>query len=1212
MEVGDHMDDVAVALEDLAPYDPADLAAGVGALQVWPHNAKSLLRLERAAAIVAGLQPHTGPRMSPRRWRHLLNEPPIADIQTVRAEDPFEEPYVSSIAFFGGSHLALPGLMSDGVAIVSRLLDTVFHRLAGDDAGAFQRQVFEAAIPMLRLQDAVARRAGLRRNAEPHSDGVDVPQGPTFSHLKNAVRFTTQDLESVVGSKRLDAIAPFVRPAGSLQDPLGRSDEPTDPRMIQTPLLSTGDEFVVVLPTAICAALRLRIVMLAAEHDQTRALAGGYREAVAAEIARALITLSHEPVQLENLTRLDGCRELFFEFDQKLCHVAIATDSLSGYGPEDAYGMWVPDLRMEDFEPHLAGTRAIVRSSGQYQEVLHLLVLDGAGRSVVGGLSAEAVDADSRLLTFTASDLSVVAYLEQDDILALWKFADAADRLRDHTQVLAWSTLDEFTFYRGHEYSYYAGDNARPTLMAFESDTALDLRMRAAVEVDHHAVVSPEGTVIAVLRRWPGTSIPIYAADPLAGQVRLVLPDPKPNLWVQLKGHEVEHGIELCDMVVYWLWQCLPSLAPLLEELAATREHVVWNVRLASRPGQESDNEETEQARPWFEISPNGEGFDVEFLEATSQAMAGPDNSGERALLGALLGALVSDAPGGHSLEPADIVEVHAPFGPKRMVTTLSPADNPMVGATEVPPARVVHRADTAVVLDAIGEWLTERYGLSLGPIPSDRRTEGLNAVVKSLFDSLEVAVSELSSDGLVDFLVAHNESLLRSQALYRLNLPTRIACFGAGSDLPTEIEQELRDATSAAICSRFLIEYVAAMPPSGHKTVNLDLYDRLMALAVEIVNKGILSDAVNYGLSDTELAVLDSGRLGIDRDDRFGQAIEVMSGINAATAIESAHVHYASHWPISEDEPQTPEYLEDLERAAVAEFGFTFHELANAIGALIEAGEVRAEPATMWLHDVRAILMGSAGLSGERTDAILAALTLGPRDRFVPAESPPDAYPWRFNRALSYLRRPLILTEEDGRTEVHWGSRNLYQSGRYLMDLCTSARLKATSEAMSQFLGSVRSAETDAFNDAVADHLRDQGCEVRPRVTKIGNLPIVRDNGEDLGDIDVLAADARRKILWAVEVKDFEVARTPAELKNEVQKLTDGEQSAAARHAERLAWLHRHLAPAIEWLKLDASRRWKVRGLIVVSRDLLGPHLHDRLDIPVVSYRDLRDGSWG
>ncbi len=147
-------------------------------------------------------------------------------------------------------------------------------------------------------------------------------------------------------------------------------------------------------------------------------------------------------------------------------------------------------------------------------------------------------------------------------------------------------------------------------------------------------------------------------------------------------------------------------------------------------------------------------------------------------------------------------------------------------------------------------------------------------------------------------------------------------------------------------------------------------------------------------------------------------------------------------------------------------------------------------------------------GWSLERVNQAINLLALKSRIDFLKPDLPHqggDVYPWKFNRALSYLRRPFLLRERDEKTEVLWGIRHLNTVSQYLVYLCLNGRLKAKSSEMKQVMSVVRNEQTKEFNNEVADLLeQNTTLIVRRRVKKIGKSKIQGEQGV-LGDVDVL-----------------------------------------------------------------------------------------------------------
>jgi hypothetical protein len=164
----------------------------------------------------------------------------------------------------------------------------------------------------------------------------------------------------------------------------------------------------------------------------------------------------------------------------------------------------------------------------------------------------------------------------------------------------------------------------------------------------------------------------------------------------------------------------------------------------------------------------------------------------------------------------------------------------------------------------------------------------------------------------------------------------------------------------------------------------------------------------------------------------------------------------------------------------------------------------------------------------------------------------------------------------------------------------------------MREYVTAARKAATADFNHEVASFYRSSGFDdVRENVKRIGKLRLARANGEAIGDIDVLVIDRARKVLLAVEVKDFEFARTPFELSNEIGKLLVGPDSAAHHHEERLTFLRANLQLVVaEWNLPGEAKEWQVLGEIVTSSDLMAAHFPavEALgkSLKIVSFEDL------
>ncbi len=234
----------------------------------------------------------------------------------------------------------------------------------------------------------------------------------------------------------------------------------------------------------------------------------------------------------------------------------------------------------------------------------------------------------------------------------------------------------------------------------------------------------------------------------------------------------------------------------------------------------------------------------------------------------------------------------------------------------------------------------------------------------------------------------------------------------------------------------------------------------------------------------------------------------------------------------------------------------------------------------------------------------------LEPRADFLNPPRPfqkEDVYPWRYNRALSYLRRPLLLRVRGDVTDVLWGPRQVYSCHVNLVGLCMTGRLRAKSSAMKEFIGRLLNRQGESFNDEVAEVLsRDTRLIVRPRLKKI---PALRGQLEQHGDIDVFVIDRGMAAVYVLECKDLEGARTPFEMGNELTaffKGTKHRRSYLAKHLDRVRWVHANLDVVLALFEIPRKGRCKVGSLIVIDRELFTPFLRQS-PVPITPLESFR-----
>ena len=302
------------------------------------------------------------------------------------------------------------------------------------------------------------------------------------------------------------------------------------------------------------------------------------------------------------------------------------------------------------------------------------------------------------------------------------------------------------------------------------------------------------------------------------------------------------------------------------------------------------------------------------------------------------------------------------------------------------------------------------------------------------------------------------------------------------------------------------------------------------------------------------------------------------------------------------------------MDTATLAEFGFTLTEFGRFTAECLAVGD-DLDPAVcrMPLATFRERLCDALAWGRDRVGAMIDMLSLGPRPSYLVPPKPfqkEDVYPWRYNRALSYLRRPLLRRETAAGPEILWGPRQLYAAHENLVGLCMTGRLRARSPEMKRLIGRMLNEQGEAFNDEVADALAlDKALVVRTRLKKI---PKLRGELEQLGDIDVFVVDISSRRAYVVECKDLEGARTPFEMSNELANFfrTDAQRrSIIDKHQGRVRWVCKNLGEVLEHLQVASVGEWEVGSLIVIDRELLTPFLRAS-PVPIIPVERIKSTS--
>jgi len=467
-----------------------DILASAGALSLLPENAGFSIRLEALAWAAAALQPHANQRpLGLKALRKIFREPELAALRM--QEDPCDNAFSEALTSFGGSYIMFPGITEDACYILRALEQALFLHVDPIPDREFIAQAKACFAALLHISDAIARRAHISRNMMPIAEpDIRFPHQPSFSTGRAAVMFSYNLLSHTlaVHGVTADIIEMFILDIGSAASDVY---DPNRNPLLSRPLVRSGDDVVVPLPSALAVALRHAIISLAIEANLVDELSSRFRDYICKSVIDSFHVLRvYESTVSPRLPANDKIVEKIFRFDtDKLMHVMILSDDLCGYDITRVDSRWHIDKDIAVVRKRQQQAESALLSLHGCNEVFMLFVFQPIGRYVAVALKHN-LRFGSQTLICKASELDIISHVEYGNPLLLWKYACAQHKLRLSAQVMSFGQLDEFQVFRSNGHSYYFSDDQPPTGVSFAPGNASALIDEDLLATDRHAASS--------------------------------------------------------------------------------------------------------------------------------------------------------------------------------------------------------------------------------------------------------------------------------------------------------------------------------------------------------------------------------------------------------------------------------------------------------------------------------------------------------------------------------------------------------------------------------------------------------------------------------------------------------------------------------------------------------------------------------------------------
>ena len=501
------------------------------------------------------------------------------------------------------------------------------------------------------------------------------------------------------------------------------------------------------------------------------------------------------------------------------------------------------------------------------------------------------------------------------------------------------------------------------------------------------------------------------------------------------------------------------------------------------------------------------------------------------------------------------------------------------------------------IILDNIGLYFHNKKDIKYGKIENKKIC---NYIVEILYKKLINDLSQYNKHDLIFYLYQMYENNLGNLLIRQNFYINDIACYPENK---SEIDNNINDMNQLSVAVKFLIELCSSFISNNNLKISFYDIDYDIAIAAEIIEWAYVGDLLYYKMLDSDIHMLESNRIGFDKT--------ALNKINSLikNAVNEKNSIYVSEQLKSLEKFSSKEVnnKNDFEEAFIDEFGYTFNDYIEIVTSLLKMFKMNYnELLEVTVGDVKHNIQNPIEYSSIKK--IMDSLSLTEREDFLKPPKPyvkEDVFPWRFNRQLSFSRRPLVKIND--RYVV--GYRTLINSVIFFLNLINEGKYHAHSKKMKDYISKKNNLKGKRFNDQVYNYLLSfDSLIVKKNVKKINKKHISDENNNFLGDIDVLYISKKHKIIGIIETKNFDMARNFYEISNEYKKMFDSNNSKSLykKHKHRVNWIVNHIDDIIEEYKLP-KYKWKIKDMFIVDDYVISKSAYD-IDVNLYTLSELTE----
>ena len=1200
----------------MASHECAPILDYLIALQMNPQNHGKNLRLEHIAQLAVASLGKSSIVPSIEVLKKMIDEEYPQDVM----EDIPMNMYAETVVFHGGNYIFFPGLSTHVTELFRAMTEAIYYR---DDIfkAEYQKEVFQGVSLLLELGGLIAYRAGIKGMVRGNENPREFITDPNveYSYVINELMMT--EILKHYGLER-NVLESFILDTSDPQLLIEVADE--NPLLYKPIVHYNGYYFFVGITSQGCA-INNYILKTAVKHGCLPQLVQQTQYSIWMRIGSSCVDYMHwQTSRFSDLMHDDEhYSEALFQIDVNwLAYVCYAKDTAADISIDGQGGPvhWNMDSRLRNT---LSTLRIDARTKDFH--IFTLVLYSSMGESFALATNKQP-DADY-LLMFSAFDFLQLVQTEKWDSMSLVRFARTRET-KEYLNAPFNQVLDIYSFYKRYGESFYFSDSEEPNFIHIEPNDGCHLISESKEKINFHGIPLTIGgrlAYIPVQRDMDYADIykPIHYSITAKCCESYSVP-----IWVRCSQTEKKglNPSSITDTIItaiaYWIDVLRPSIGEMVKASykIPIEIELVFSEEVLSDKGLHAKLDLPKTAGHLIVVKTTN-GIRATFDQDYILSFMGAINEAERDMMRRIIMELLDL----DEAKAQEILDERIPLGQAKMILMTEASNNPLVSPLWLHPPIYIHSATSQLMLDWFPQWMRESGHVITKLSKKTDKVDFLHTGVDVLLEKLSEKISCFDTKSLLEMLMNNHETLLYRREHNKVIQPAQILCFGDSESKRKEYLDDETRITDSGLATRVLIEYLSAtQDQSGKDIPGSDDVESLLAIASEIVRIGGICDAIHLEVANHIVEQLASGRYGINDDDfndNMGDFANAHSMENVNQYIEDFDdkmerlaVHEAKTAPEKDDEHKL------IDEAFEADWGISY---TNILQFLYVCHLIAVKKHTSVLEIMEKDLSKEAlKLCPELTeDIIKKCLDRFALDKRVDYLTPPagmegrDIFPWIYNRELSYLRRPIVrCVKPEGGVTLMLGPRSCIVAGLQLSDLLYSGRLRRVGKKLGDLLGIFESKKGRVFNEEVRSFLQQipnlsvwsHDVSMKPK----GNL--VTD--KDYGDIDVMAYNPSKNILYSIECKNTNTAKNVREMKTEMDEYLgrgdnpekDKKRALVLKHLRRHHWLKNNMEQVKNYL--GVTKEPIIKSMMLTASVIPTSYLKkEKSPLSILNYQELK-----